>query len=119
MSTVTAPSSWWEHVLEDLRNEIDPESFEAWLEPVRFERFSGETLTLSVPSAFHRNWVARNYEEQIESSYSRISGREVSVRYLIASADEGDALTPGDAVKPPSIQKNWIGPSGIAAVLKR
>ncbi|MCH8332553.1 hypothetical protein IIC65_01355, partial [Candidatus Sumerlaeota bacterium] len=69
MDTLSSQSIQWEETLKALRQEIDEESFSAWVEPIRFDRYDDGRLTLIVPSVFFRNWVASNYQEQIERCF--------------------------------------------------
>ena len=88
--TTISPAEIWEQTLQALRGEIDEESYGAWLAPVRFERYGGGELTLGVPSVFFRNWLASNYQEQIETCFERFAREAVSVRYVVETGDGYD-----------------------------
>ena len=63
--------------------EIDKESFDAWIEPIPEWRFRGDTLELHVPSDLFNGVIRQNYAEQIEAIASEIAGREVRLAYQV------------------------------------
>ena len=83
MASSTTPQSLWQQTLDSLRGEIDPESFRAWIAPLRVERWTEGRLTLACPSDVFRNWVASNFEEQIEFAFAEAAGRDVSISYVL------------------------------------
>lgn len=83
MNSTASPLALWEQTLEDLRGQIDAESFDAWLIPIRFERCEDGRLTLAVPSTFHRNWMTWNYQDQIELAFSQRFDQPASVEFVV------------------------------------
>jgi chromosomal replication initiator protein len=55
----------WERALAQLKGSVDEETFATWLHPARFHRLADNTVTLSVPSSFYRNWLQSNYRDKI------------------------------------------------------
>lgn len=88
----------WDRALQTLKNEIDDESYAAWIEPIQFEHAAEGRLTLTVPSSFHRNWVAWNYQEPITRALHKSAGRDVTVDFVIAPGEEDDRLAADPAV---------------------
>ena len=87
MDTLSSQSIQWDETLKALRQEIDEESFSAWVEPIRFDRYDDGRLTLIVPSVFFRNWLASNYQEQIERCFGKSVQREVALHYVVDSSE--------------------------------
>ena len=91
----TASSDLWDLTLSSLRSKIDDESFSTWLGPVRFLGCDEGVAQLAVPSDFYRNWLAHNYQEQIEESLSLSLQRPVSVQYQICPGDQDEEINRG------------------------
>lgn len=103
MTTTFSHVTLWEKTLNALREEIDEESFEGWLQPVHCKQYVNGELELRVPSDFFRNWLTSNYLERIEECVEGITGRPVTVIFTVDPApdaipgdrDQGDRAAPG------------------------
>lgn len=87
MTTTSSSTELWDKTLQSLGATIDGESYDAWIEPIRFDDYAEGVLTLTVPSAFFCNWLQSNFQDQIEKDFGQLAGRDVSVRYRIESHD--------------------------------
>ena len=47
----------WAECLKIIRDNINPQSFRTWFEPIKPIRLSGKVLTLQVPSQFFYEWL--------------------------------------------------------------
>lgn len=97
MPTASSTIDLWEQTRDSLQSHIDEESFSAWIEPIHFVNFSGGVLTLTVPSAFFCNWLATNFQDEIENHFERFAGEEISVQYRIAAQEMEDV--PAESLK--------------------
>jgi hypothetical protein len=75
------PPPVWLQFLEDMKLEIDEESFSTWIEPIRFLSLKEGELTVVVPSVFFRNWIMSNYQDAMIQTLERILNREIKLRY--------------------------------------
>ena len=83
VSDIDRAIAHWPDILEDLRHEIDAESFETWIDPVRCLAVSDKAVWLAVPGVFYRNWIANNYADQIRE----LTGTDTI--YYIFETEEG------------------------------
>ncbi len=88
----------WQKVCNFLMLEMDPETLDLWLKPVKLE-YSTQPLaadgknsfTLKAPSRIFSDWIRTNAHQKIEKVLSRILGRESSVLLQIAETIEAPA----------------------------
>jgi chromosomal replication initiator protein len=55
----------WESVLEELKNGVNPQTFERWFGDCLPARLEDGTLVVEVPNIFVRNWIADHYANDI------------------------------------------------------
>ena len=55
----------WESVLEELKNGVNPQTFERWFGDCLPARLDDGTLVVEVPNVFVRNWIADHYANDI------------------------------------------------------
>ena len=51
----------WDRALDDLRGRLSPESFETWLEPVRYGGLEDDVMILRIPNKFFADWIQSHY----------------------------------------------------------
>lgn len=82
---MVATNNLWEEALGELRTEIDQANYETWLKTTRFQRLDDTTLHLSVPSAFNRSWLMRNFKDRIENVVERLANRPIGIDFHISN----------------------------------
>jgi len=84
-------ASYWYNLLDSLRNQLDPEECQVWLEPLRPLEETPQRLVLGCPNAFHRTWVRDHYLPRFKQIANQLpGGPQVSL-----------ALTPGSSAPTP------------------
>ncbi|MCV0424245.1 MAG: chromosomal replication initiator protein DnaA [Roseibium sp.] len=80
-------SDQWERVKEELCKELGEDAFSNWFGRVEHEETAGGAVRLSVPTVFLKNWIQRNYTEQLIGLWKReqkdIDRIEVTVRSVL------------------------------------
>ena len=59
----------WSKITSELKKSLDKDTFQNWIKPINFESQLDNTLTLSVPTRFLRDWIIKNYASVIKRSY--------------------------------------------------
>jgi len=92
-----------------IREEINDEgAFKTWIEPITFREFTDNTLHLSVPNKFFREWILDHYKKTIQVCASRfLRSEDLNIHILIdekstpirktPSIHPSDQLTPAAA----------------------
>ncbi len=55
----------WGQVRDELRKAVGKNNFTSWIEPLKLVRLADGTASFEVPTKFMRDWVSRNFAEQI------------------------------------------------------
>ncbi len=74
----------WEQALTWIQDKLNDQVFEAWFSPVELKELSEETLTLTVPNKFFKEWLSNNYIDLIKESVLVEAGRRVEVKFVVA-----------------------------------
>lgn len=87
----------WQQVLEELQTQLSRPTFETWIKPARPYELSDQTLTISTPNPFARNWLQKHYLSTIATVVKEILGRTVDVRFVVDDQTNGGAQSDGTA----------------------
>ncbi len=97
-----SPQLLWQETLEKLKNELSQPSYETWLSSTRLLQIDGDTLVISVPNEFAKDWLESRYAPLIRSSVQSVLGHSVSLRFVIPSPEEsfGESFNPSTPSSP-------------------
>ncbi|MEA5022756.1 Chromosomal replication initiator protein DnaA [bioreactor metagenome] len=84
----------WQETLSKLENELSKPSFETWLSSTYLLDIEGDTLIVSVPNEFAKDWLESRYAPIIRSTVQSILGQSMNLRFLVTSIHE--TTQPGD-----------------------
>ena len=59
----------WSKIASELKKSLDKDTFQNWIKPINFETQLDNSLTLSVPTRFLRDWIIKNYASVIKRAY--------------------------------------------------
>ncbi len=77
----------WGQILAQMRNGTSRESFENWLEPVRFREVDPEgRLRLAVPNTSAKNWLESEYSSKILATATQL---DLGLASLVFDVDDG------------------------------
>ena len=76
----------WQQIVKSLRPKISPESFENWLEPVRFSHLDeSKALHLIVPNPSAKRWIEDEFTERILSAGEHLGFGISELRFTVAT----------------------------------
>lgn len=75
----------WQQVQNQLREEVGVDGFDSWLSPLQPDQknSSDSALTLHVPTAFMKDWIARHYAEIIQRNITTVLQRPLDIDYIV------------------------------------
>ncbi len=80
----------WNEVLEKLQDQLSGPTFETWIKPTRLQTLADQTLTISTPHPFARNWVQKHYIQAISDVAQELLGHNIDVVVTVSeSTDDG------------------------------
>ncbi len=90
-----ALDSIWQQVLDELQEQLSRPTFETWIKPARPQNLSEQTLVISTPNPFARNWLQKHYLSTIAGVVCNIIGRNVEVQFIVETTDHTVAVAEG------------------------
>ncbi len=91
----TGSPNLWDRALGVLENEIGGENFSLWLSPTKFHSLEGSTLTIAVPDALFRNWLASHYMGRIAEAVEKVASQPLDISFVVRN--DSDATDQGPA----------------------
>lgn len=87
-------SDLWNKTLELLKARMDPGQFESWIQPIQAE-VQDQTLVISVPDDFARQWIRDNLLDQIQDAFYDTARYPVGVEFRVMHKEPPAELSPG------------------------
>lgn len=78
----------WQETLSKLENELSKPSFETWLSSTYLLDIEGDTLIVSVPNEFAKDWLESRYAPIIRSTVQSILGQSMNLRFIVTLVHE-------------------------------
>lgn len=93
--TITAQDVWG-NCLTYIQDNISPQSFRTWFEPIKAVKLTQDALSIQVPSKFFYEWLEEHYVKILKSALVRELGENAKLLYVINmgnSKEEGKSHT--------------------------
>lgn len=91
----------WSSVLAQVETKISKPSFETWLKSTKLLSYQNETVTISAPNSFARDWLENHYVHLITGILSDLTGDDLLIKFVVPKdQDMDDFQLPAPRVKP-------------------
>jgi chromosomal replication initiator protein len=107
-----AVESLWEEVLSQLKPQLNDESFDLWLRPIKPLTLENGRFILQVPNAFFADWLRDHYQALLEELLKNHSGESITLTFEVLSIS-GDS-TQVSATAPLAIPRPRLAPIPLA-----
>lgn len=77
----------WENCLRVIRNNLEPQTYLTWFEPIVPYRLDGMVLTIQVPSKFFYEYLEENFVTLLRNAIDIALGKEGRLEYTIKLED--------------------------------
>ena len=91
----------WENCLKLIRDNVSPQNFKTWFEPIKPVKLEKHVLTIEVPSQFVYEWLEEHYIQLLRKSIKKELGAEGRLEYSILMENNMNSSKPY-AVKIPA-----------------
>jgi chromosomal replication initiator protein len=81
----------WLKIIEELKKDLNPQSFETWIKPLRPLNYKDSLLTIEAPNKFFKDWLTEHYREQILKTAERLANKSVALVFELGKPEK----TPG------------------------
>jgi chromosomal replication initiator protein len=111
----------WNNALAKIEKKISKPSFETWLKSTTAHSLQGNTLTITAPNEFARDWLEERYSGLISGILYDITGEELEVKFIVPQnqqeMDFEDFPKPSIKVKKdhdlPELPSNMLNPKYV------
>ncbi len=79
---ITAQSVW-DNCLSFIEDNITPQAFKTWFEPIKAVKLTDSALSIQVPSKFFYEWLEEHYVNLLKVSLTRELGENAKLVYVI------------------------------------
>ena len=109
--TKTATSVWNE-CLSFIKDNIKPQAYKTWFEPIKPIKISGDSLTIQVPSKFFYEWLEEHYIKLLRVALVRELGSDAKLIYDVRMENAYSSSKP-HTVKIPSSNRRPMNSQGV------
>lgn len=105
----------WASALQHIEGKISKPSFDTWLKNTKAESLSENTLTITAPNEFAKDWLQERYTQIICDILIEVTGAELDVKFVIPEEESANKVnTVKKHTKPmgsePELQKTMLNP---------
>ena len=95
----------WSNCLEIIKDNLSPQAFKTWFEPIRPVKLDNNVLTIQVPSQFFYEWLEEHYIDLLKKIIRKELGSEGRLEYSIIMENSYNSSTPYTVKVPTSNSK--------------
>ncbi|OIQ38900.1 MAG: chromosomal replication initiation protein DnaA [Bacteroidetes bacterium MedPE-SWsnd-G1] len=108
--------SVWNECLSFIKDNIKPQAYKTWFEPIKPIKISGDSLTIQVPSKFFYEWLEEHYIKLLRVALVRELGSDAKLIYDVRMENTYSSTKP-HTVKIPSSNRKPLNPQGVTVPL--
>ncbi|MDO9262279.1 MAG: chromosomal replication initiator protein DnaA [Flavobacteriaceae bacterium] len=113
---MTAETVWME-CLSFIKDNIKPQAYKTWFEPIKPIKLSGNVLTIQVPTKFFYEWLEEHYIKILRVALVRELGKDAKLIYDVKMENNYSNNTP-HTVRFPSSNRNPIPTQGVSVPIE-
>jgi chromosomal replication initiator protein len=91
----------WSKALSEIEKKLSKPSYETWLKSTKAHGLSNDTLTITAPNEFARDWLESRYSQLISETLEAITGTYLNVKFIIPQNKQEDDIDLQNATKQP------------------
>lgn len=114
--SVTA-NSVWNNCLAFIEDNIQPQAFKTWFEPIKPVKLSDNALSIQVPSKFFYEWLEEHYVKLLKVALTKELGETAKLVYVIRMENTYGNREPFTE-KIPSSNRGNMGPQEMDVPIK-
>ena len=109
--------SVWVNCLSFIQDNITPQAYKTWFEPIKAVKLTDNALSIQVPSKFFYEWLEEHYVKLLKVSLTRELGENAKLVYVIRMENTYGNKQPFTE-KIPSSQRTQISSQDIDSPLR-
>ena len=99
----------WQNLKKDLKKVVGNTAYNNWLKQLAFLSIDKDTISMSVPTKFLRDWIVNHYADKIKSHCNKIN-KDIEILKIVVKPI-GGRIVPGTArvIKNIGNERKWGG----------
>ncbi|WP_349409011.1 chromosomal replication initiator protein DnaA [Pseudalkalibacillus sp. SCS-8] len=82
----------WNKALGEIEKKLSKPSFETWLKSTTAHSLQNDTLVITAPNEFARDWLESRYSNLISETLDNITGTKLTVKFIIPQNQTQDEI---------------------------
>ncbi len=95
----------WPHLKKDLKKIVGDTAYNNWLKQLSFISIAENTITLSVPTKFLRDWIVNNYSDKIKNESKKYIEEIDAIKFVVKPI--GGRVVPGTTRTVKNNDNHW------------
>ncbi|ALC83203.1 MULTISPECIES: chromosomal replication initiator protein DnaA [Bacillus] len=92
-------SELWNKALEKIEGKLSKPSFETWMKSTKAHSLQGDTMTITAPNEFARDWLNSRYLGLVAETIFDLTGEELAIKFVIPQNQEEQNIAPKAPIK--------------------
>lgn len=113
---VQTAESVWDNCLHFIEDNITPQAYKTWFEPIKAVKLTDNALSIQVPSKFFYEWLEEHYVKLLRVALNKNLGKEAKLVYVIKMENK-KGKTSSFTEKIPSTQRSKVNPQDVSMAL--
>ena len=109
--------SVWENCLSFIQDNITPQAYKTWFEPIKAVKLTDNALSIQLPSKFFYEWLEEHYVKLLKVSLTKELGEKAKLVYVIKMENTYGNKQPFTE-KIPSSQRSNVSSQEVDVPLK-
>ena len=80
---IQTAESVWGNCLQFIEDNITPQAYKTWFEPIKAVKLTDYALSIQVPSKFFYEWLEEHYVKLLRVALNKNLGKEAKLIYVI------------------------------------
>ncbi|MFC4387776.1 chromosomal replication initiator protein DnaA [Gracilibacillus marinus] len=95
----------WQNTLDNIKEKVSKPSYDTWLKNTTIEQIQEDTVIISAPNEFTRDWLESKYTHIIAEGLYDITGAKLSVKFVIPESTKSLEMEQNNIEKKQTISK--------------
>ena len=113
---IQTAESVWDNCLHFIEDNITPQAYKTWFEPIKAVKLTDNALSIQVPSKFFYEWLEEHYVKLLRVALNKNLGKEAKLIYVIKMENK-KGKTSSFTEKIPSTQRSKVNAQDVSMAL--
>lgn len=103
----------WAQALNHIQGKLSKPSFETWLQATEAVDYRDDTLVISTPNEFARDWLESRYANMVRDTLQEVTGSVIGVQFITHAATRSEGEDSGEHLSSSGTEENEANKSQL------